>query len=47
MGFLRLWQSVSRRDDLVLAAVDKKGAKTQQPQRYGFSLGLFYWINGE
>jgi len=47
MGFLRLGQMLSRRDDLVLAAVVKQGAKTQQPWRYGFSPGLFYWRNGD
>jgi len=33
--------NVSRQDDLVLAAVVNKGAKTQQPWCYGFSPGLF------
>jgi len=38
--------SVSRRDDLVLAAVENKGAKPQRPRGYGFGPGLFLWDGG-
>ena len=33
--------NVSRREDLVLAAVDNKGAKTQHPGAMDFSPGFF------
>ena len=33
--------AVSRREDLVLAAVDNKGAKTQHPGAMDFSPGFF------